>query len=240
MIPEGTFHPVHAVDIRVDPSPLPWATARQAEVEANWLREKAANPHIFNGEVVLMSDVGFKDGRVSGVAHVTRYASQLYWIRHGRSDTGVAHLFSAAIMVSSDGAVLLGRMSERTVNAGEVYAPSGSLDRSDIVGGRIDVFANMAREVVEETGLDLATADADPECLIYRAEGLYALFRIYRFDRDAETLIAEIDRHIASDPEAELSGVVAVRGVDDITTDIKSYMRDYLIYHFGAGSDHTR
>ncbi|MAY61215.1 MAG: DNA mismatch repair protein MutT [Rhizobiales bacterium] len=240
MIPEGTIHPVRSIDIRVDPSALPWATARAVEVEANWLREKAANPHIFNGEVVLMSDIRFEDGRVSGVAHVTRYASQLYWIRHGRSDTGVAHLFSAAIMVSEDGAVLLGRMSDRTVNAGEVYAPCGSLDRSDIVGDRIDVFANMAREVAEETGLDLATAEADPECLVYRAEGLYALFRIYRFDRDAETLIAEIDRHIASDPEAELSGVVAVRGVGDITADMKPYMRDYLMYHFAAGSDDTR
>jgi len=90
---------------------------------------------------------------------------------------------------------------------------------------------------VEETGLDLAEAEAAPESLIYRAEGLFALFRIYRFDRDAETLMAEIARHIADDPEPELSGMVAVRGLDDLSEDIKPYMADYLRHHFGEAID---
>ena len=237
MIPNRSFATVRSVDIRVDPGELPWAEARRAEVEAQWQREKAANPHIFNGEVLLLSEVCFEDGRISGTAHVTRYANQLYWIRHGRQDTDVAHLFSAAVIVSSDGAVLLGRMADHTINAGQLYSPCGSLDRSDIVGDRVDVFANMAREVVEETGLDLAEAEAAPESLIYRAEGLFALFRIYRFDRDAETLMAEIARHIADDPKPELSGMVAVRGLDDLSEDIKPYMADYLRHYFGEPID---
>jgi 8-oxo-dGTP pyrophosphatase MutT (NUDIX family) len=243
MIPEGGIVPVREVDIRIDPGDLPWAVARRAEIAAQWEREKTANPRVFNGEVLLLSDVTFVDGRVSGVAHITRYASQLYWIRHGRRDTGVAHLFAAAVLISSDGAVLLGRMAAHTVNAGEIYAPSGSLDRSDIAGDRVDVFANMAREVAEETGLEIATARADPESVVYRAEGLYALLRIYRFDRDATTLVREIEAHLAADPEPELDGIVAVRGPDDITGDnagaIKPYMRDFLRHHFAAGGDYT-
>ena len=84
MIPNRSFATVRSVDIRVDPGELPWAEARRAEVEAQWQREKAANPHIFNGEVLLLSEVCFEDGHISGTAHVTRYANQLYWIRHGR------------------------------------------------------------------------------------------------------------------------------------------------------------
>lgn len=239
MIPNGSIVPVREVDIRLDPGDLPWAAARRAEIAAQWDKEKAANPHVFNGDVLLLSDVTFNEGRVTGVAHVTDYASQLYWIRHGRRDTGVAHLFAAAVLISSDGAVLLGRMAAHTVNAGEIYAPSGSLDRSDIKGDRVDVFANMAREVAEETGLDLAAARGDSESLIYRAEGLYALLRLYRFDRDAATLIREIETHLAADPDPELDAIVAVRGPDDITPAIKPYMRDFLRHHFADCGDHT-
>ncbi|TDH35675.1 NUDIX hydrolase [Pseudohoeflea suaedae] len=239
MIPNRSFATIRSIDIRVAPGDLPWAEARRAEVEAQWAMEKAANPHIFNGEVLLLSEVGFQDGHVSGTAHVTRYANQIYWIRHGRRDTGVAHLFSAAVIVSSDGAVLLGRMADHTINAGQLYSPCGSLDRSDIVGDRVDVYANMAREVAEETGLDLADAEAASESLIYRADGLFALFRIHRFNRDAATLMAEIGRHIAGDEEPELSEMVAIRGPEDMTGDIKPYMADYLHHHFGADADHS-
>ena len=70
------------------------------------------------------------------------------------------HVFAMALPVGSDGGVLAGRMAAHTANAGCVYCASGAFDRDDIIDGRFDADANMAREVAEETGLDLRDAEA--------------------------------------------------------------------------------
>ena len=64
--------------------------------------------------------------------------------------------------VAADGAFLLGVMGPHTINAGRIYFPCGTPDRSDIVGGKVDLDLSVRRELKEETGLDVAEFTAEP------------------------------------------------------------------------------
>ena len=58
-----------------------------------------------------------------------------------------------AALLSADGAFMLGRMSEKTANAGMIYFPAGSAGSGDVKNGALDLAGSAARELFEETGL---------------------------------------------------------------------------------------
>ena len=79
----------------------------------------------------------------------------------GFPDTSFRHVFGDLIPRASDGALLLGKMSAHTANAGRVYFPGGAIDESDVFGDGIDIDHNITREMEEELGLDLGLGDLD-------------------------------------------------------------------------------
>jgi hypothetical protein len=137
-----------------------------------------------------------------------------------------------ALPVASDGAVIAGRMSGWTANPGRVYCASGSFDRDDIVNGVFDTEGNMAREVAEETGLDLCLAECEPGYSLLRIDGSIVIFRTYRFAEPSNTLVATARRHIAADPKAELANVVVITGIDDADSSFAAHMAPILATHF--------
>ena len=60
------------------------ATTREAIAE-NWQREIAANPALFDGTVVLLSALSYRDSRLVGRCHAVRYSTFMHWRgnRHG-------------------------------------------------------------------------------------------------------------------------------------------------------------
>lgn len=182
-------------------------------IVANWEQEATANPHLFNGQMVLQRQLSFDNGIIRGVAHAIPYSVLLWW-RKQPDPAGALHLFGFAVLVSSDNAIVAIRMSERTANPGLVYCAAGSLDLNDIVDGRLDLVGNMRREVREETGLDLDTAEADPDFYASHAGNRVVVFRFYRFSITAAEMVARIEAHMPHDAEQEIDGAVVIRSAD--------------------------
>ena len=65
-LPRDIVLPVEVIDIRLDPEPHPLEISHKAEIAANWEREIASNPRLFNGTVVLVSNMSYEDGRLTG------------------------------------------------------------------------------------------------------------------------------------------------------------------------------
>ncbi|MDQ0135477.1 8-oxo-dGTP pyrophosphatase MutT (NUDIX family) [Neorhizobium galegae] len=210
---ENTVFEVEAFDLSVLPGAHPIYVAHRDEIEENWAREVAANPHLFNGQMVLQNRLSFRDGVIIGEAHVIPYSTLLWW-RRQPDPAGAFHLFGFAVPVSSDGAIIAVRMSERTANPGQVYCAAGSLDLLDIVDGKLDLEANMHREVREETGLDLAEAKADRQLFASYGGHRVVGFRFYRFDLTAQEMLARIADHMVHDEEKEIAGAVAIHSAD--------------------------
>jgi len=201
---------VEAVDLRLTDGPHPVFTANRQAIEENWQAESAANPHLFNGDMVLQRQLTFDNGTIRGLAHVIPYSTLLWW-RKQPEPAGAFHLFGFAVLVSADGAIVAIRMSERTANPGLVYCAAGSLDLSDVKEGKIDLSGNMRREVREETGLDLDYAEADPDFYASHARNRIVVFRFYRFSLTADEMVARIESHMPHDAEQEIDAAVIIR-----------------------------
>ncbi|MEQ8480369.1 MAG: NUDIX domain-containing protein [Hoeflea sp.] len=235
-IPENRVFTLDSVRLDLDEAEHPWVVQNRAAIEAHWAREEIERPWLFNGTMILHRGLRIEDGVIRGVSHRASYAALLYLVSTWpRAD--VAHLFGSAIVLSSDGAMLLIRMARKTANSGKVYAPAGSLDPSDIARGRIDVEGSIRREAREETGLDLSGASTEPGLMCWRRGGLVAVFRRFQMEQTAAVLSRRIADHIRTGAEEEIEDVVVVRKPDDAGPTAPAYMKALMACHFNTGPE---
>lgn len=230
-IPRNRILPIAEAELVVDPAPHPYELAHREAIVANWDLEKAEKPALFNGKVMLFSSIRWADGRLDARCHVANYATFMHW-RRMRPDTSAEHLYAHAMPVSSDGALIAIRMAGHTVNAGRVYFAAGSLEPEDITGDRIDLAANMAREVREETGLDLGVARAEAGYHGWSSDSGTVLVRRYFLDLPAEEIVARVRAHIASETESEIEDAVIIDRAAEPPSGLMPHMLPLSDWHF--------
>ena len=214
--PDYRFDPVQRVTLQLTEGSWPFAAENQAEIAAHWQGMTTANPALFNGNLLLMVSGGLSNGLFSADLIEVDYASFITWRDWGWCDKSVHDCYGCAVLVSSDGALVMGRMGAHTVNGGKVYPPGGSLNREDLrAGGQVDLAASIARELHEETGLAASEAEADGFYMVSSDQRI-AIGQVLRFNEDAEALAARIQQHISSEAQPELSEVIIMRHADDV------------------------
>lgn len=229
---EGTIFDVSGLDLRVAEGEHPFVRDHGPAISRHWQTEVAANPSLYDGGILFQHRLDHEDGRITGLAHMVPFSTLLYWRRHGRPE-GATHLFAMPLLVGADGGIVAIRMSRTTANPGAVYCAAGSLDAHDIVGGRIDVEANMAREVAEETGLDLGMAQSGTRYKALHLDNTVVLVRVFSFNDDAETLARRIEAHVAGEAEPEIDAPVIIRDANPDRHPYAFFMPPILGWHFG-------
>ncbi len=235
-IPRGQVVPVSEIEVSLDPSPHPFELANAAAIEENWQREAAANPALFDGRIVLLSEVTYRDGKLTGRCHPVRYATLLEW-RRGRP-AGAEHAYAHAALVSSDGALVAIRMGAHTANPGKVYFAAGSFEAEDFRDGLVDTDANMEREVREETGLDISRARHEDGYHLFSRDGATVIFRCYFLEETADRIAERVSAFVAGETEPEIDGPVIIRGTDNLPEGIAPHMAAIVEWHFArAGGE---
>lgn len=232
-LPRGEVLPVHEIDVRLLDTPHPYEGANASNIAANWQQEYAANPALFNGEMVLLSALQFSGARLIGACHPVRYATMLYW-RKNKGPNGVEHSFAFPALVARDDALVAIRMGRHTANPGRIYFPAGSFEPTDFIDNQVDLHGNMSREVMEETGLDIQSVRRDPHHHIYSENYSTAIFRRYWLDEDADTLARRIEQFVASEPDPEIEGPVVIRR-GEMPDGMSPHMAAIVRWHFGQG-----
>jgi 8-oxo-dGTP pyrophosphatase MutT (NUDIX family) len=232
--PEGEIFDLSSFRLAVMDGPHPWVLENEAPIAANWQREIAANPRLFNGQMVFQRKLSFEDGHIEGRAHMVPFAAFLHWRRAGRGPGG-HHLFAMPMILSADGAVIAIRMAETTANPGRVYSPAGSLDSQDVKDGFCDLDGNMRRETKEETGLDLGDMQVDPICRAVHIANSVAIFRLFRSALSEAEFRRRVTEHIATDPEPEISELIGIRSPDPEAHDYPPFMPPALDWIFKEG-----
>jgi len=225
--------PVDQVDVVLDPGPHPFERDNAEAIAENWRREVAAKPALFDGTLVLLSKLSYSEARLAGRCHAVRYSTFLHWQKN-RMIAGAGHAFAHAMLVSSDNALVAIRMAAHTVNAGKVYFAAGSFEPEDFPGGRVDLHANMAREVREETGIDLAVARRDARHFALCGDNGTVIVRRYHLDASAEELAAGIDAFVAAEATPEIEGPVIIRNATDLPQGLMPHMKRLVEWHFSA------
>jgi 8-oxo-dGTP pyrophosphatase MutT (NUDIX family) len=217
-------------------SPKPWAFAieRRAEIDAFFETLKREKPALWNGRVLLLHHQRVNDGVFSGDYLETDYASFSAWRHWGCPHAGVRDCFGAGAVVSADGAVLLGVMSEHTLNSGKIYFPCGTPDPDDIVAGMVDLDLSVRRELKEETGLDAGELAAEAGWTTVVDGALIAQIKVLRSDERAEALRARVLDHLARERRPELADIRMVRGPSDFDAAMPRFVTAFLTQHFGG------
>jgi hypothetical protein len=229
---DDTLFEISKVDIMVKPEAHPILEQYNREIEANWELEHAANPALFNGEMLLHSTIDLSpEGGLSGIAHLTPYAAMLWW-RKQPGRPVAEHLFSIAVPVTSDGAILAIRMGMHTANAGKVYCAGGSLDAHDILDGMADLDGNMRREMLEETGIDLNEAVSVSPFYGSRFNRAVNVFRVFQLDFSADEAVRRIYSHMEHDEEKEIAEPVIIRDDDTEDRNYAAFMRPIVRHVF--------
>lgn len=226
--------PVLNFDARVLPEPFVPSREERAEIDAAWADVLSKTPEAFDGPILLARDVSFEDGVVR-IAYVRTSYATLVWRRSlGFPESGLGNAFGAAVVISSDGATLLGRMGRATVNAGQLYFPCGTPDPTDIVDGRVDLEGSIVRELAEETGLAAPLVRPSERRIVVATGGLVACLRRFDTELDAEALAAAARAHLASEADPELGGVEIAFSADELTAASPHYVRAALLHLLGA------
>jgi 8-oxo-dGTP pyrophosphatase MutT (NUDIX family) len=206
------FSVITQAELRLERERHPLEIEAKDRIDAEWQRRLAANPRLFDGDVVLATRMEIAGGRLHGVCRPIRYAGLLHFLGLEEAEavaSGYFHVYCWAAVVSGDGKALMGRMAAHTANAGRIFFPSGSLEAADFPGGLADIDGNMARELREETGLLLSDAAPDPHYLLARSARTAALMRVYRFSQSAAELVESAQAHLDGGKDDELDAIFA-------------------------------
>lgn len=225
---------LESTDLTFRDEPHPYARAHRAKIDAYWDERRAANGRLWNGDAVLFADARIDGGVLCATGYRADFATFLYWRDNGR-DPSVTHITGSSLPVTADGALMAVRMSAHTANPGQVYFPGGSFDLPhDLIGGRFDPTANMAREMTEETGIDPRAHRLDELLVGVWNEGAWHVARRAWLSLDLAACEAAIAAHQAATGDDELAGVVAVRCLDQAPV-LKPYARILAEWHFSGG-----
>jgi 8-oxo-dGTP pyrophosphatase MutT (NUDIX family) len=230
---------VTGLDFKVEPWEWPFARERRADIEAHFEEQRRALPALFNGRVLLGRDPLFADGRLSALYFETDFANLLAWRDWGFPDRSVFNGFGMGALRAADGAFVLGVMGGQTANAGRVYFPAGTPDLEDVSDGRLDLAANVAREVEEETGLSPSDyqAGAHWDCVVTGAT--IAMMRVLAVASEGEALQSRIEANLAAQTDPELSAIRLVRNKGDLTAAMPRFVTAFLEAQFDGGdADH--
>lgn len=234
-LPRNVILPVDAVDVRLDPRPHPFAWDNAEAIAENWQHEIAANPALFDGIVVLLSQLAYRDNRLVGRCHAVNYSTFLLW-RKRRENSGAEHAYAHAMLVAGDNALVAIRMGPHTVNAGCVYFAAGSFEPLDFRDGLVDVDFNMIREVREETGLDLSGAERGKRYHALSTNSGTVIFRRYHATAPADEIARRISDFVATEIDPEIEGPVIIRHAADLPEGLSPHMKPLIDWHF-AGRD---
>ena len=222
--------PLDRVEFSVAPRHWPFAETRQAEIAAHFAACKARTPGIWNGRVLLLGQWTLADRAMRGTYFETDFASFMAWRDWGFPDPTVANCFAMGAIRATDGAYLLGVMGHHTVNAGKVYFPAGTPDPDDIAGATVDLAGNIAREVLEETGLTGADLRVEPGWSAVLAGPRIALMQTLQAHVPAAELRARVLAHLAREQEPELADVRIVRRRADFDPMMPPFVTAYLAH----------
>ena len=227
--------PIERLEVGFVRRPWRFADERRSEIDAHFADLQRRNPALWNGRVLMLGDFAIDDGVFRGACFEVDYASFLSWQEWDFPDRSVHDCFAMGTILCSDGAFLLGEMSSHTFNAGQVYFPCGTPDLNDIAADRLDFEGSIARELKEETGLDVAEFAAEPGWYTVLGGALVGHMKLLRARESATELRARILDHLAREVVPELADIRVVRGPGDLDPAMPPFVTSYLRHIWSRG-----
>jgi 8-oxo-dGTP pyrophosphatase MutT (NUDIX family) len=234
-MPDTHIVPVDRLDVGFAPFRWRFAQARGDDIAAHFAARRQATPQLWNGRVLLMRDFAIRHGTLRGTYFEAGFAEFLAWRDWNFPDPAVVNCFAMGALRASDGAYLMGVMSDHTANPGRIYFPAGTPDPNDVRGETVDLLGNVLRELAEETGLTAADVAVAPGWHAVVDASRVAVMKRVDVPYPAAEVRTRMLRHLASEPQPGLSDVRIVRSTADLDPGMPRFVTAYLL-HVWSGS----
>jgi len=191
---------------------------------------------MFDGRVLLMSDLVLDRDECRATYFETGFADFLAWRDLGYPDRSVTNGFAIGALQGSDGAFVCGVMGGHTANAGRIYFPAGTPDLSDLqADGTVDLSGSVVRELEEETDLPADAYRVMDDWVVVDQWPAAAFFRSITFPIPAEAVAALIRANLARQADPELADIRVIASPADIEPDkMPASVQSFLLWSFGA------
>lgn len=217
MRPQDAIVQVSRIDGRL--ARYDWAFVRdeKARIAAHWAERCRLQPRLYDGRVLLAHDVEIVDDYLRSTYFETSFRSFLSWRDFDFPGAPIANCFAMSALRSADGAFMLGEMSASTANAGRLYFPAGTPEPADAgADGRVDLEANVLRELEEETGLRRADVALDDGWTVVFDGPRVACMKLVQSSESAAALQARLEAFNAGQADPELARLVPVADAADL------------------------
>lgn len=216
------------VEIAFESWSWPFARDRRGEIDDHFVRLQRDRAGVWNGRALLLHRYTIEARVLRGACFETDYASLCAWRDWDLPDAGVYNVFAAAALQTADGAYLVGEMAPDTAAAGLLYFPCGTPEPADLAAGRLDLAANLSRELLEETGIDIAELVVAPGWLFVRDRGYIGILKRVTARQNAVDLRSRIMRFIEREEKPELVDIRIVRGPADLEKRMPRFVVAFL------------
>jgi 8-oxo-dGTP pyrophosphatase MutT (NUDIX family) len=202
---------------------------RRAEIERHFAQFLHERSGVWNGRILLLNRYAICDGALRGACFETDYASLCAWRDWEFPDRCVYNVYAAAALRGADGGFLVGQMAPGTANAGKLYFPCGTPEPDDVAaGGVLDLEGNLARELLEETGLPIGACRCEPGWTLVRDGCYLAMLKLVTAPQPAGDLRARILRYIAGEKRPEFTDIRILRSPADFQPSMPRFVPAYL------------
>ncbi len=222
------IHMVTRLELPVRQQPWPFAAENAEDIASYFSELQVTTPQIWNGAMLMARNPRVEGDCFGAEYFPTDYADYLAWRGWGFPDRSVFTVFGMGALRSADGAFVLGEMASTTANAGKVYFPAGTPDPQDVRDGVLDMAGGIAREMIEEVGLEPTDYVAAPVWTCIFSDQRVALIRELRSPLTAKELHDRISATIAAQKDPELVAIHLVRSASDLTPAMPPFVATYL------------
>jgi len=220
-------YPILSLDLKLTADRWDFALAERERIEAHWRTLIAANPGLWNGDVLMCAKAEITETSLTARFIRADFAGLAAWRDWGWRMTEALNCFGSAAVLSAEGALLYGRMASHTLNAGRVYPPGGSLEPADVqADGSVDVRGSIARELAEETGLDANEAEQGGYLAIFDDHRRLAIAQLLRFPQSSAHLAQQVRDYIAAERKPELAGVTMLTSRTQIDSSMPGFAQE--------------
>ncbi len=219
---------VDRLDFAFSPWTWPFAERRRTAIAQFFDNLRENKPALWNGKLLLLRDASVAGATMSGTFFETDYAAMLAALAWDAMGNEVKSCFPAAAVLSADGAFILGEMAEYTQNAGQVLLPCGSVERGDASDDRVDLFATLRRELLEETGIAADSLAATAGWYAVGTGALLPLIKVMRAAAPADELRRRICANLADQQDPEFCKIVAVRDASELDPQVPHWVSAFL------------
>ncbi len=211
-------------------------------IKGFWNNAVKENPNLYNGQDYVVETVNKTKDKIEMLVVKSNYAHYLYDERIGIKENKYrcCSPWGGILLLTKDNYFVIGEMNKTMSMPLCLQLPGGGIDKTDIENGKINISANISREVKEELNINIENIDYKLEFIEYpdetrNAYGFIALSKINQSKEELEKHFTEYKEYLIENKlELEFGRLVflnkenALEELDSMDNPKRPYLRDLI------------